>query len=593
MAQGVLYLDIDDEITSAAARIRTVEGRRVAVVLPYGSRVATSRINFRLLARDATSHEKRLSIVAADPATRALAASAGIPVFATVGEYESSVEEKREDLGDGRPGIGLAASATVATVAASVAAPASPSGDGVAPPGPTPARPARPLPAASPVDRGDTTLERTAPVPREPSGRVDQAGDPAGAPVVVPRAERDRGRGRRIGRTPVILGLAVLALVAIVGGVAAYLMLPSATIAVTPRAETIGPVSFTVEASTRATEPDPAAGIVPAQVIDLEVQATGTFEATGRRVEETSATGRVRFDNLDPTSPNRIAAGAVVSTEAGIRFRIDQAVTVPSARLQGLQIVPSSASVGITAVDAGPEGNVAPNSIVAVPRGEEPIFLKVTNPDATEGGVREEFPRVVQEDVDAAVAQLTTDLGTAFAERLEDPDLTTDGATVFPDTAALGDPVFGQDLEALVGQEVESFDLEATATGTVTAVDAAPVGVIAEERLNGSVEDGYVLVDGSSDITVDPAVVSGGRIRFPVTVTASQVRILDPSAIEAEIAGRPLEEARAILETYGTVDLQVWPDWVATIPTLEGRVSVTVDGPTMDAPDGDDASPAP
>jgi hypothetical protein len=49
----VIYLDVDDEITSAASRIRSAEGGRVAVVLPHGSRVATSRINFRLLARDA------------------------------------------------------------------------------------------------------------------------------------------------------------------------------------------------------------------------------------------------------------------------------------------------------------------------------------------------------------------------------------------------------------------------------------------------------------------------------------------------------------------------------------------------------------
>ena len=56
MAGGILYLDVDDEITSAAARIRSAEGRRVALVLPYGSRVATSRINFRLLARDALTH---------------------------------------------------------------------------------------------------------------------------------------------------------------------------------------------------------------------------------------------------------------------------------------------------------------------------------------------------------------------------------------------------------------------------------------------------------------------------------------------------------------------------------------------------------
>ena len=93
MTDGVLYLDVDDEITSAAARIRRAEGNRVVLVLPYGSRVATSRINFRLLARDALMHEKRLSIVAPDGATRALAASAGLPVFASVAEYEGSLED--------------------------------------------------------------------------------------------------------------------------------------------------------------------------------------------------------------------------------------------------------------------------------------------------------------------------------------------------------------------------------------------------------------------------------------------------------------------------------------------------------------------
>ena len=93
MADGILYVDVDDEITSAAARIRRSEGSRVVLVLPYGSKVATSRINFRLLARDALIHEKRLSIVAPDGATRALAASAGLPVFATVAEYEGSLDD--------------------------------------------------------------------------------------------------------------------------------------------------------------------------------------------------------------------------------------------------------------------------------------------------------------------------------------------------------------------------------------------------------------------------------------------------------------------------------------------------------------------
>ncbi len=122
MADGILYLDIDDEITSAAARVRAVPGGRVAVVLPYGSRVATSRINFRLLARDALTHEKRLSVIATDSATRALAASAGLPVFASVSEYEASLGPSRETVAEPEPPPKSAAAVRKAKRAAAASA---------------------------------------------------------------------------------------------------------------------------------------------------------------------------------------------------------------------------------------------------------------------------------------------------------------------------------------------------------------------------------------------------------------------------------------------------------------------------------------
>src|SRR6186997_1232527 len=148
MATGVIYLDIDDEITSAAARIRSAEPRRVAVVLPYGSRVATSRINFRLLARDAMTHDKRLSIVTGDPATRALAASAGLPVFASVAEYESAMAGA-DDEGP-RP-------ETTVSVVAATAAGAAPDLEAVEPGEPEPA--IEPAAAAAAADTAsDGTL---------------------------------------------------------------------------------------------------------------------------------------------------------------------------------------------------------------------------------------------------------------------------------------------------------------------------------------------------------------------------------------------------------------------------------------------------
>src|SRR6186713_1547792 len=101
MAAGIVYLDVDDEITSAAARIRSSTATRVALVVPYGSRIATSRMNFRLLSREAVISNRRLSIVSGDAAARSLAASAGLPVYGTVPEYESALARPAGEAGAG------------------------------------------------------------------------------------------------------------------------------------------------------------------------------------------------------------------------------------------------------------------------------------------------------------------------------------------------------------------------------------------------------------------------------------------------------------------------------------------------------------
>ena len=546
MANTIVYLDVDDEITSAAARVRSASGGRVAVVLPYGSRVATSRINFRLLARDAQTNGKRLSVVAGDAATRSLAASAGLPVFASVAEYESSLEGGSDDAAT-PPTDGALHSVTVATPAATI-----------------PARPTPRAPAAIPAARvvADT-----------PDRRDSDAATPLGRERQTARSGR-----RGIGRTPLVISAAILALAVVVGGVGAFLLLPTATVIITPRSETIGPIALRIVADPTATEPDIENAVVPAERLTIDLAAADSFPATGQRIEEAKATGIVRFDNKDPTSSNTIASGSIVSTNGGVRFETDQRVTIRAAKLVGLTIVPSRATVGVTAVDAGPDGNVEPNAILIVPRGELPLFLDVVNPEATTGGTREEFARVVQADVDAAVTDLMARLVAAFADRLDDPDLPGDSATVFPETQTLGEPVFGVDPASLVGQETATFDLGATSQGTVVAVDTAPVRLVAEAHITGSVDPGFTLVEGSGEVRDAPAEIAGGVITFPVSVTARQRLVLDPAAIEARILGQPLAQARAILATYGEADLSVWPDWVGTIPTLDSRVEVTTTG---------------
>ncbi len=376
---------------------------------------------------------------------------------------------------------------------------------------------------------------------------------------------------------PWLIGGAILALAVLVGGVGAYVLLPSATVVVTPRPDRVGPNQLTIIADTTAGQPDPVAGVVPATEITIPVEASDTFSATGTRVELSKATGTVRFQNLDPTSANRIAAGSIVRTQSGVRFRTDATITVPQADLVGFTIFPSRASVKVTAVDGGPDGNVDAGTIVEVPNGKSSIFLKVANPAKTDGGVREEFSRVTQDDIDGALAALNLKIQQAFREAMDDPSLDPGGATVFPSSGRLEPPTTDIEPATLLGQEVATFALAMFATGTVVAVDPTPVGEIAETQLRAAVGAGKQLVADSVDIVIGEAIVIGQSIRFPVTATAQQITILDAEQLKAQILGRSVADARSILEAYGKVDLSVSPDWTGSVPGFESRVTVTID----------------
>jgi hypothetical protein len=143
-----------------------------------------------------------------------------------------------------------------------------------------------------------------------------------------------------------------------------------------------------------------------------------------------------------------------------------------------------------------------------------------------------------------------------------------------------------------VVQERASFTLQLSATGTVQAADATPVEAIAEERLQASITEGYVLVEGSTSIEVGEGSVEDGIIVFPVEVSAKQVRPVDAATLEAMVLGLPEAEAEAVLAEYGEVLIVLWPDWVDTIPSLDQRVTLTV-ADAVDPTAGESPTPKP
>ena len=131
----------------------------------------------------------------------------------------------------------------------------------------------------------------------------------------------------------------------------------------------------------------------------------------------------------------------------------------------------------------------------------------------------------------------------------------------------------------MVGKEQATFDLALTATGTVNAVSEAQLEQVATERLKAAVPAGYTLFPESVKTTVGTATVAGGKISAPVEASGQMARQLDEAALLAQVKGKTVAEANAILAPYGTVTIDTWPFYVSSIPTLDGRVTLTVAPP--------------
>ncbi len=585
---SVIYLDIDDEITSAAARIRAAEAVRIALVLPAGSHLATSRINFRLLAREAQGRSRQLLIVAPDAAARALAASAGLPVYASAEtsppppDAPGAAPAPRappgpltvpEDHGGATAASAAALGPSGAIVAGAAALPTGRAARGAG------RRTARVRPEGGGATEPRATAPRaTAPRATEPRTPEGDATERFRLPDVPVATRPDRGR-----RTAMAAILGVVGMLVVVGAVLGYVFLPAATIVVTPRIEAIGPLTFPVRAETAVTAPDALAGVVPAAVATLPLEESGEFPATGTKVTETRAGGEVTFTNKNNSESVAIPAGTQVSTTSGIVFITTAAVEVPKAKTHGVIIDPGTADAPIRAVEPGTDGNVPAGSITRVSSAIQARLVNsddpVNNSAPTSGGTHTETLVVAQKDIERATATLNKRLADDLANVLANPAGVLPDVTVFPETKELTKPVPTVDPATLLGKAMKTFSYGLRATGSVTTVDESAVREVAEARLRAGVGADHDLVRDSLRISVGRGSVLDAAIVFPVNASASRLRRLDPVQLRSQVRGRTVADARAALSAYGQVSIDTWPGFVSSIPTYDFRVDLSINAP--------------
>jgi hypothetical protein len=514
---AIYYLDVDDEITSAAARIRDSSDTRIALVLTGGARVATSRINFRLLAGEARRRDKRLAIVTADATVQSVARSAGLSVFGTVGEYERA--ESTRAAG-------------------------------------------KPAGSADDVSEALDELAATVVVRKGGSaGRASSGGSRDGM-----GSGGSGGNGRFPWRLTAAAGF--VAVVALASGL--FFIYPSATVTLTVSEQRIGPVVFEATIDPNAATADDVAGIVPGLAKAFPIEASGTFDATGQKINETAAAGTVTFSSTNTFIAVPIPAGTRVWTASGIYFQTTASVNVPKAIFATGKA--GRADAPVVAVVPGTAGNVAAAAIRRLSSDLVNLLVSVSNAQPTTGGTHTVTPVVAQADVDAAVAELLATIKGDFNDAVTAPDAAPSGATLFAVSAKLGITIFSPDPQASVGTEAATFELHASATGTAVVADLSAVERLAHRRVEAAIDPGFALVDGSMTNSLGTAVLRDGMVALPVTADAREARGLDEAALREAIRGKSVEEAKAYLAQFGTVQISLSPSWASTMPSFDFRI---------------------
>jgi hypothetical protein len=273
-----------------------------------------------------------------------------------------------------------------------------------------------------------------------------------------------------------------------------------------------------------------------------------------------------------------------VKTPSGIEFQTLADVTLPNATVEfPFTLVPSTSTVAVEAIEAGPAGNVGNNEITVVPKGENRRLLTVTNKEATSGGDSRQATVVSQADIDAATALIAAALLSDLDAQLAAGTGVPPGVTPFPATNQVDETTYATDPATLLGTEATEFTLDATAKGTAIGVNPSPIADLARGRLTTKVTQGWTLVESSIQLEIGTPTVTGAIVSYPVTITGTQVHDVDEAALIAQIRGLILADARNRLAAYGDVDITLWPDWVDRVPTNPDRITFTVGEPQASA----------
>ncbi len=554
----MIFIQIDDEITSIFDRIEKLAYKDIYLVIPKRAVLFQSVVNLKILKQKMDDLGKTLFIITDDTNGMKLAHQAEIKVFDHYAKMDNSkVEtEAREE------------SALLKPI------------------------------AATSNDVNETQPSR---LPQKKSTifeivRTLKSGD-KGFSLKAYFRERKLNKLNRAGsyfnslnkRSIVLfLGVSVAVFFFI-----AYVALPGATINIVPASTVITKGANIVLQKNPSDSKD-------LKVYDLssEVETTLTYQSSGTKSQGSNASGNLTIYNI-ANKDWPLIAETRFQTSDGIVFRIKEEVTVPAGSMENpgqLQVHVVADEKDANGTTTGDRGNIGPSKFFLPGlRDANKDQLYGESTEYMSGGTTQVSSFVSDEDLIAASAKLEEALKEKALSALRKEALaqsTVNGIqlTLLEDSDIIqyGAPVITVPRE-IVGKEQSSFEVSGKMKISGVAYNSDTLFSILESNVIGTKTPGKRLVkidQNSISIHVFEVNLKSDVYKFTAQIQGIEEYEIDPDLeggnklakkIKEHIAGKTVEEAENYIQNLpevNSVEIKMWPFWSPTIPTLPDNIKI-------------------
>lgn len=539
----VVYIDIEDEITSVIDKVVSAKGKVIALVPPKRAQMLQSIVNMKLLKRRSEAAGKHIVLVTSEHALLPLAGLASVHVAKNL-QSKPYIPEK--------PTHEITSTSNDVDVSESDA-------------------PVGELDTASASNDDELGTEE---LPVEPVPEAQTKKD---------KKKKSKNKEKKVPnfnsfRNKILLGVMGLILL-IAGFIVLFKILPKATVSIkaeTTRLDAAG--DFT--ASVGASEADIDKDILIAESKEIQKSYSESFSATGEKNIGTKASGSITVRNCNYSDDFTLPAGTRFTDSSGKVFVSGQAVVVPDFSGGADSCVLSGGNSGkvevaVESTEVGDTYNLSSRTytISGVSGKVDAIGSQMS------GGTNKIVKIVSQGDIDSIKQKLSTS-GNTSEIKDELQDQFGDNFTVV-ESSLVGEP--GQfSSEPALEQEATTAKASLVVTYKLLAIETKSLEQFIDKQIEGKYnQDDQKIYDNgikNASLKVEKKVSDTSysmSIRADVYVGPE----INEDELKSKISGKRTGEASEIIKnTPGVrdVDVKLTPFYARSLPK-PGKITVNFD----------------